>query len=149
LAFDLVDIPGDLIGTAVGVVAWFVLGYAFYASIFAAAASLVSRQEDLGTVVMPTTLVLVVAFVIGIQAASDPSGTLAVVTSYIPGVSPLVMPVRQAAGDVAVWEIALSVVLMLVAIGLIVRLGGRIYAGALLRTSGKTKIRDALKAERA
>ena len=149
LAFDLVDIPGDLVGTAVGVVAWFVLGYAFYASIFAAAASLVSRQEDLGTVVMPTTLVLVVAFVIGIQAASDPSGTLAVVTSYIPGVSPLVMPVRQAAGDVALWEIALSVVLMLVAIGLIVRLGGRIYAGALLRTSGKTKIRDALKAERA
>ena len=149
LAFDLVDIPGDLVGTAVGVVAWFVLGYAFYASIFAAAASLVSRQEDLGTVVMPTTLVLVVAFVIGIQAASDPSGTLAVVTSYIPGVSPLVMPVRQAAGDVAVWEIALSVVLMLVAIGLIVRLGGRIYAGALLRTSGKTKIRDALRAERA
>ena len=96
-----------------------------------------------------TTLVLVVSFVIGIQAASDPGGTLAVVTSYIPGISPLVMPVRQAAGDVAVWEIALSVILMLVAIGLIVRLGGRIYAGALLRTSGKTKIRDALKAARA
>ena len=149
LAFDLVDIPGDLIGTAVGVVAWFVLGYAFYAAIFAVAASLVSRQEDLGTVVMPTTLVLVVAFVIGIQASADPSGTLAVVTSYIPGLSPLVMPVRQAAGDVALWEIGLAVVLMLVAIALIVRLGGRVYAGALLRTSGKTKLREALRAERA
>jgi ABC-2 type transport system permease protein len=149
LAFDLVDIPGDLIGTAVGVVAWFVLGYAFYASIFAVAASLVSRQEDLGTVVMPTTLVLVVAFVIGIQAAGDPGGTLAVVTSYIPGLSPLVMPVRQAAGDVALWETALAVVLMLVAIALIVRLGGRVYAGALLRTGGKTKLREALRAERA
>ena len=44
------------------------------------------------------------------------------------------MPVRQAAGDVAWWEVALAVVLMLVAIALIVRLGGRIYAGALLRT---------------
>jgi hypothetical protein len=38
------------------------------------------RQEDLGTVVMPTTLVLVVAFVIGIQAAADPGGALAVIT---------------------------------------------------------------------
>ena len=47
LAFDLVDIPGELIGTAVSVVLWFVLGYAFYAAIFAVAASLVSRQEDL------------------------------------------------------------------------------------------------------
>jgi ABC-2 type transport system permease protein len=148
LAFDLVDIPGELIGTAVSVVAWFVLGYAFYASIFAVAASLVSRQEDLGTVIMPTTLVLVVGFVIGIQAAGDPSGTLAVVTSYIPGLSPLVMPVRSAAGDVALWEIALAVVLMLVAIALIVRLGGRVYAGALLRTGGKMKLREALRAER-
>ena len=69
---------------------------------------------------MPSTLVLVVAFVIVIQAA----------------------------GQVASWEMALAVVLMLVAIGLIVRLGGRIYAGALLRTSGKTKLREALKAER-
>jgi ABC-2 type transport system permease protein len=149
LAFDLVDIPGELIGTAGSVVGWFVLGYAFYAAVFAMAASLVSRQEDLGTVVMPTTLVLVVAFVVGIQASANPDGALAVVTSYVPGLSPLVMPVRQAAGDVAVWEIALSVVLMLVAIALIVRLGGRIYSGALLRTSGKTKLRDALRAERA
>jgi ABC-2 type transport system permease protein len=148
LAFDLVAIPGDLVGTAVAVVGWFVLGYAFYAAIFAVAASLVSRQEDLGTVVMPTTLVLVAAFVIGIQAASDPGSALARITSYVPGLSPLVMPVRQAAGDVALWEIVLAVVLSLVAIALVVRLGGRVYAGALLRTSGKTKLREAFRAER-
>jgi ABC-2 type transport system permease protein len=149
IAFDVVDIPGDLIGTAVSVVLWFVLAYAFYAAIFAVVASLVSRQEDLGTVLMPTTLVLVAAFVVGIQAAGNPDGTLAVVTSYVPGLSPLVMPVRQAAGEVAAWEIALAVVLMLVAIAVIVRIGGRIYAGALLRTTGRTKMREALKAERA
>jgi ABC-2 type transport system permease protein len=58
------------------------------------------------------------------------------------------MPVRQAAGDVALWEIVLAVVLSLVAIALVVRLGGRVYAGALLRTSGKTKLREAFRAER-
>ncbi len=149
IAFDVVDIPGELIGTAVSVVLWFVLAYAFYAAIFAVAASLVSRQEDLGTVLMPTTLVLVAAFVVGIQASADPDGTLATVTSLLPGLSPLVMPVRQAAGEVAAWEVVLAVVLMLAAIALIVRLGGRIYAGALLRTGGKLKMREALAAERA
>ena len=149
LAFGIVDIPGDLVSTAVSVVLWFVLGYAFYAAIFAVVASLVSRQEDLGTVLTPTTLVLVGALVVGIQAASDPSGTLATVTSYVPGLSPLVMPVRQAAGEVAWWEIGLAVLLMLAAIALVVRLGGRVYAGALLRTSGKTRLREALRAERA
>ncbi len=149
LAFDVVDVPGDLIGTVAVVIAWFVLGYAWYAAVFAVAASLVSRQEDLATVLMPTSMVLVVAFFIGIQAASDPGGLLARVTSYVPGLSPLVMPVRQAAGEVAPWEVALAVVLMLVAIVLVVRLGGRIYSGALLRTGGKIKMREALAAERA
>jgi ABC-2 type transport system permease protein len=149
LAFDVVEVPGDLISTVAIVIAWFVLGYAWYAAVFAVAASLVSRQEDLATVLMPTSLVLIVAFFIGIQAASDPGGMLARVTSFIPGLSPLVMPVRQAAGDVALWEVALSVVLMVLAIVLVVRLGGRIYSGALLRTGGKIKMREALAAERA
>jgi ABC-2 type transport system permease protein len=148
LAFDVVDVPGELIGTVVSVVLWFVLGYAFYASVFAVAASLVSRQEDLGSVLTPTTLVLVAGFFVGLQAAGDPDSTLATVTSYVPGLSPLVMPVRQAAGEAAAWEVGLAVLLMLVAIGLVVRLGGRVYAGALLRTSGKTKLREALRAER-
>jgi ABC-2 type transport system permease protein len=149
LAFDLVDVPGQLIGTVATVVAWFVLGYAFYACVFAVAASLVSRQEDLGSVLTPASMLLVVGFFVAVQAAGDPAGTLATVTSYVPGLSPLVMPVRQAAGEAAAWEVALAVVLMLVAIGLAVRLGGRVYAGALLRTSGRTKVREALRAERA
>jgi ABC-2 type transport system permease protein len=148
LTFDVVDVPGQLIGTVLSVVAWFVLGYAFYASVFAGAASLVSRQEDLGSVLTPTTILLVVGFVISIQAGNDPTSTLATVTSYVPGLSPLVMPVRQAAGEAAWWEVGASVILMLVAIGIVVRLGGRVYAGALLRTSGKTKLREALRAER-
>jgi ABC-2 type transport system permease protein len=148
LAFDVVELPGRLIGTVVTVVAWFVLGYAFYASVFAAAASLVSRQEDLGSVITPASLLLVVGFVISIQAAQDPTGTLATVTSFIPGLSPLVMPVRQAAGGADWWEVVVAVVLMLVAIAAIVWIGGRIYSGALLRTGGKVKLRDALAAER-
>jgi ABC-2 type transport system permease protein len=94
-------------------------------------------------------MLLIVGFVVSVQAAGDPGGTLATVTSFVPGMSPLVMPVRQAAGEAALWEVALAVVLMLLAIALAVRLGGRVYAGALLRTSGRTKIREALRAERA
>jgi ABC-2 type transport system permease protein len=148
LAFDVVELPGRLIGTVVTVIAWFVLGYAFYASVFAAAAALVSRQEDLGSVITPASILLVVGFLVALQAAQDPGSTLATVTSFVPGLSPMVMPVRQAAGEAAWWEVVLAVVLMLLAISAIVRIGGRVYAGALLRTGGKVKIREALKAER-
>ena len=60
----------------------------------------------------------------------------------------MVMPVRMAAGVAEWWEVLLAVAIMLVAIAVVVRLGGRIYAGALLRTGGRTKIREALAAER-
>jgi ABC-2 type transport system permease protein len=148
LVFDLVSLPGQLIGTVLSVVAWFVLGYAFYASLFAAAASLVSRQEDLAGVITPLSMVLVVGFFVALQAGSNPTGSLATITSFVPGLSPLVMPVRVAAGGAGWLEVVLAVVIQLVAIALVVRLGGRIYAGALLRTSGKTKLREALRAER-
>ncbi len=144
----VVDVPGALATTIVSVLGWFVLGYAFYASVFATAASLVSRQEDLGAVLTPTTLLLVAAFVIAIQAGSDPTSGLATVTSFVPGLSPLVMPVRAAAGEAAWWEVLAAALLMLVAIALVVRLGGRVYAGAVLRTSGRTKLREALRAGR-
>ena len=147
LTFDLVDVPGDLIGTVVSVMAWFVLGYAFYSALFAAAASLVSRQEDLGSVLTPTSMLLIAAFIIAIQAGANPDGGLATVTSLVPGLSPMVMPVRMAAGEAAAWEVALAVLLMLVAIVVVVRIGGRVYAGALMRTSGKVKLREALRAE--
>jgi ABC-2 type transport system permease protein len=148
LAFDVVTLPGQLIGTVVSVVAWFLLGYAFYASVFAAAASLVSRQEDLAGVITPMSMVLVVGLFVALQAAGNPTSTLATITSFVPGLSPLVMPVRMAGGGVPWWEVLLAVGLQIVAIVLVVRLGGRIYAGALLRTSGKTKLREALRAER-
>lgn len=148
LAFDVVSIPGQLIGSVLTVLAWFLLGYAFYACVFAVAASLVSRQEDLGSVLTPTSILLIVGFLIAIQVAQDPTSTLATVTSLVPGMSPMVMPVRQAAGAAAWWEVAVAVVLMVVTIAVIVRIGGRVYAGALLRTSGKVRFREALKAER-
>jgi ABC-2 type transport system permease protein len=59
----------------------------------------------------------------------------------------MVMPVRMAAGEAAVWEVALAVLLMLAAIAVVVRIGGRVYAGALLRTTGKVRLREALRSE--
>jgi len=59
-----------------------------------------------------------------------------------------VMPARVATGTVEWWEIVLAVLLMLVAIVAVVRVGGRIYSGALLRKGGRVKIKDALASER-
>lgn len=145
-SLDALAVPGDAVGTIVQVIGWFLLGYAFYAALFAAGAALVSRQEDLQSVLLPMILILVVAFLIAIQAVQNPDGLLARITAIVPPLSPMVMPVRSAAGNAAWWEIPVAVALMLLAIVAVIRLGGRIYAGALLRTGGRVSVREALTA---
>lgn len=148
IAFDIITVPGAAIATVVQVLGWFILGFTLVAALFAVCGALVSRQEDLQTVLLPMTLILVAALVLAITAGQNPSGALAKVTSFIPALSTMVMPVRVATGSVTWWEIALAIVLMLVAIVAVVRVGGRIYAGALLRKGGRVKLKDALAAER-
>ncbi|CAN5524946.1 hypothetical protein BH23ACT7_BH23ACT7_19690 [soil metagenome] len=79
-------------------------------------------------------------------ALSAPGGMVARIASFVPPVAPMVMPVRVTLGEVAAWEVAASVAVMLASIGGMVLLAGRVYQGAILRTGARVKIRDALRA---
>ena len=74
-AFDVIDV-GALGGTALFTgVLWYLLGFFLYATVFAAAASLVSRQEELQSVLTPISMTIIVAFVAGINLMiGSPSG---------------------------------------------------------------------------
>ncbi|MFR9730923.1 ABC transporter permease [Saccharopolyspora sp. MS10] len=135
-----------LLGTALWTLVWFLLGFALYATVLAAAASLVSRQEDLQGVVTPVIMALVVPFVVGVSLLpSDPESPVGAALSLVPGFSPVLMPMRTALGVAAPWEAALAVLLDLVALAVLIRVGGRVYAGAVLRSGARTSLRDALR----
>jgi ABC-2 type transport system permease protein len=130
-------------GVAAAVV-WFVLGLVFYGLAYGVAGALVSRQEESSNVVMPFVVLLGLGYFATIAGVmNNPSGTLAIVVSLVPFTAPIAMPVRVALGEVTAWEFALSVLLMLATIVVAVRLGGRIYAGAVLRVGPRVALRDA------
>ena len=58
----------------------------------------------------------------------------------------MIMPIRIALGEVAPWEVAVSLGLSLALIPVLVWLAGRIYSNAVLRSGGRVKLRDALTA---
>jgi ABC-2 type transport system permease protein len=145
---DLGDIDIAAIGLPiiVGVVFWFILGYAFYAFLYAAVGSTVSRQEDLqGAMMLPIALILP-GYFIALIAAENPDGLVPTVASMLPPWAPFVMPVRIADGAAAPWEIVVAVLGTVVAVVALVWIGSRVYAGALLRTGGKVKMRKAWRA---
>ena len=143
------DVDGDILVAAGLALVWFVVGYAFYASAFACAASLVSRQEDLQSVITPLTLVLMVGFFVSFGVVSDPDGTLAKVSSFIPPIAPMTMPPRIALGEASALEIVGALAVTLGATALLVPLAARIYSGAVLRMGATIKLRDAWRAARA
>jgi ABC-2 type transport system permease protein len=134
------------IWTALLVIGWFILGYAFYASLFAAAGSLVTRMEELQNVIVPINLTILVSFIISIGSLQDPNSTLAVVASILPVSAALAMPVRIVLGAATGWQIALSLALLIGSAVALVPVGGRLYAGAVLRTGSRVKLRDAWRA---
>ncbi|SNR57110.1 ABC-2 type transport system permease protein [Haloechinothrix alba] len=127
-------------------VVWYVLGFFLYASVFAGAGSLVSRQEDMQSVVTPVTMILVLGFVVGINVTmADPGGTTAAVMSLVPFFAPMLMPGRIAASDVTGWEIALAAGLTVLMILVLTWLGGKIYRNAVLHMGSRLKLAEALR----
>jgi ABC-2 type transport system permease protein len=148
-ASGALEIDGDLLVAAGLALVWFVVGYTFYAAAFACAASLVSRQEDLQSVLTPLTLMLMVSFFLSFAVADDPGSTLATVVSFVPPAAPMTMPPRIALGEASAGEIVATLVITLGAAALLVPLAARIYSGAVLRTGATVKLRDAWRAARA
>jgi ABC-2 type transport system permease protein len=144
-ATNLVSIPTLGIDVVISGVVWFVLGYLIYALLFAAAGSMVSRQEDVTAVALPVILVLVAGWILALSvAAPDPGSTATTVISFIPVFAPVIMPVRIAAGVAPFWQVAISVVLVIATIYVFALVAGRIYRNSVLRVGGRVKFSDAL-----
>ena len=148
-ATGALDVDGEILGAAALALAWFVVGYAFYACAFACAGALVPRQEELQSSMTPLTLTILVAFFVAFAVLEDPDGTLAHVTAFIPMTAPMTMPPRIVTGDAPTWEIVASLAVTIGASIALIPLAARIYAGGILRTGSSLKLREAWRAARA
>ena len=134
-----------IIGTLISVLVWYLLGFGLYATVYAALGSLVSRQEDVQSVLTPVSIVVLLGFVVGLNLLlSDPHSTVLTVMSLVPFYSPLMMPGRIALGVAPVWQVVLAFVLTgAFTVGMLA-VGGRVYSRSVLRTGARVSLRSAL-----
>jgi ABC-2 type transport system permease protein len=133
-------------GTLVWLVVWYLLGFFAYALAFAAVGALVSRQEDVGGVIAPVLMFVIIGYVLGISILpSNPGSGLIEVLSVIPMFAPTLMPMRLAMGGVPPWEAGLAVVLVIALIPALTWLSGRIYRNAVICTGARVRLSDALR----
>lgn len=120
--------PGELLA----LVAFFLIGFTQYAVLYAGAASLINRTEDLGSVAGPLVIPVVFGFLLAQIGLQSPNAIQVVICSQIPLLAPFVMFTRLAVVNVPAWQIALSLTINVVAAILLALLAGRVYRVGLL-----------------
>lgn len=143
LSVGSLHVPRGTPLTFAAVLMWFVLGYGLYSCAFAAAGASASRPEEAGVVAGPMNVAIIVSYFVGIRVLNSPDDTFSRVVSFIPPLTPMTMLPRAAAGHVAAWEVPVAVAAVLVSTWLLVRLAGRVYAGAIVQSGPRVKLREA------
>jgi ABC-2 type transport system permease protein len=126
------DITGSSITILLLLLLYFILGFLLYATLYAALGALVKRQDEVQNAVQPLTWLFMVGYIASFFVISAPDATWVKVVSYIPFWTPTIMLVRVAVSSVAWWEIALTIVLMIVAIFICTAFAARIYRFGVL-----------------
>ncbi|WP_435277986.1 ABC transporter permease [Rhodococcus yananensis] len=144
LATDTLTITGTALGVFASTLGWFVLGFAFFAVLYAAAGSMVSRQEDVNSTSGPLMFVILAMFFAAFSSIDDPEATWSTVLSWIPPFSAVLMPLRIAAGVATPLQIVGTVVLMIVTTALLGVVAAKIYQRSVLRIGRTVTWKEAL-----
>ena len=140
------DISLNLDGVLVAMIVWMIVGYAIFAVAFGAAASLVSRQEDVSSVSMPLVMLSMVPYVLSfLMATGDTNSMTFRVLSYVPPFAPFMMPARLVLGVSSWTEQLIALGLALVFLPLLVRVAAAIYTRAVTRTGARVPLKEVLR----
>ena len=142
---DTIGVPTVAAGDIGLAVAWFVLGFALYAFLFAAAAALVNKITEVSSAITPVIMILVAGYMLAVTVvASDPNGGWSIAASIFPLTAPLAMPIRWASGEVPVYQLILAMSLTAATAVLLVSVASSIYRRALLITGHRVRLREVI-----
>ena len=139
-AFNTLDVP-LLLGSFLF---YFLGGYLIYSALFAAVGAAADSETDTQQFMFPITIPLILSFVLAQYVIQNPDGPLAFWLSMIPLTSPIIMMVRIPFNPPA-WEIALSMILLVLGFLLITWIAARIYRVGILMYGKKVNYKELAK----
>lgn len=143
--------PMDLPHVGLGVVAaalwWFVLGFVFFALIYAAAGSMVSQDADLSSLSVPIATFVAGIYLVSFWAELNPGTVWSDWLPFIPPISAILMPELIATGDAQVWQVLVASAVMVLAIALLAQAAAKVYSNAVLRFGSRLRFTEAWKGQ--
>lgn len=152
---SLLGVPeSQLFDINLGVIAWssigwfllyFILGFLLFGALYAGVGSLVSRQEEVSTAIAPMMTVMMIGYFAALMSLGDPDGVIARVAYLFPGTSVFVAMLRLVMGNPEPWEIAASIIGLLIAIVVALLVAARLYRVGVLMYGQAPKFTEILK----
>jgi len=124
---------------------FFVLGYFLFATMFAAVGALVSSDQEAQQLVFPVIMLVIIPFMFTFYIIGNPNAQLAVMLSLVPFFAPIIMFARIIVQTPPVWQIALSLVLLIAAIVGMIWIVGRIYRVGVLMYGKRPTLPEIIK----
>jgi ABC-2 type transport system permease protein len=121
------------------------VGFVFYATLYAAAGSMVNSEQEAQQAAVPVMLLIMSAWLMVSPVMQAPNGTLAVVLSWLPWSSPIIMPMRIGLTSVSPVSIAGSLVVAVVGSIGAMWLSARIYRVGMLMYGKKPSVAELIK----
>ncbi len=124
---------------------FFLLGFTFYASLFAAVGAMSGSQEDARQAAQPLIMLLVASVIFWQPVLLNPDSRLAVVMSSLPFSAPILMPIRMSATQVPWYQLAWTIAGLAVACCAAIWVSARIYRVGLLMTGKRPSLRELIR----
>jgi ABC-2 type transport system permease protein len=135
-------LPSLSMPTALALLLFFVLGFIFYASLFAAIGAMVNSQEDVQQASMPVMLLLVSSVIFMTPIMTNPGSGLARTMSLLPFSAPILMPLRMTLVPVPWFEVVGSIAGVAIACLAAIWVSARIYRVGLLMYGKKPSFKE-------
>ncbi|MGH7651729.1 MAG: ABC transporter permease [Gemmatimonadaceae bacterium] len=126
------SLPDISLGAGIIFLLFFLLGFIFYSSLYAAVGSSVNSESEARQAASPLMIMIVSTAVFIQPVLLNPTGTTAQVLSMIPVSSPIIMPIRMAVTGVSPLELGASLLFLAIGCLLALWLASRIYRVGLL-----------------
>lgn len=138
-AFNLPSIDGIAI---VLVLAYFLLGYFFYAALYAAIGAMVNSDQEAQQMQTPVVILLIIPVLCVQIVANDPRGAIAEALTLIPFSSPVLMPMRYLLGGASGLDVILSLAVLIASIAGAVFVAARVYRVGILMYGKRPSLRE-------
>lgn len=139
------QLPELTVALAAIVLAYFLLGYFLYASLYAAVGAICSTEQDAQQAQIPILMMLVVPVFCMNVVANNPSGAVASVLTILPFSSPILMPMRYCLGTVGWLELTTSLLLLAGAVFATIFVAARIYRIGILMHGKRPTVGEVLR----